>query len=99
MDQKSLPIRRRPARAALAVLGESRRFISINRGGGAAVVIFGCGLIGLGFAAFLFYTVSQISLDSTDETQSLAEAKARKQAGGGAAPSAPGGFIDVGSDE
>jgi hypothetical protein len=44
----------------------------------ASVVIFGCGLIGLGFAAFLFYTVSQISLDSTDETQSLAEAKASK---------------------
>ena len=31
-----------------------------------AVVIFGCGAVGLAFAAYLFYTVSLISLDSEE---------------------------------
>jgi Na+/H+-translocating membrane pyrophosphatase len=37
-----------------------------------------CGIIGLLFALFLFYTVSQVSLDSTDESQSSADAQASK---------------------
>ena len=40
-----------------------------EKGGGtvwlASTVIFVCGLIGMAFAGFLFWTVSQISLDSS----------------------------------
>ena len=40
-----------------------------EKGGGtvwlASTVIFLCGIVGIGFAGFLFWTVSQISLDSS----------------------------------
>lgn len=40
-----------------------------EKGGGtvwlASTVIFLCGIVGMGFAGFLFWTVSQISLDSS----------------------------------
>ena len=44
----------------------------------ASTVILTCGIIGVLFALFLFYTVSQVSLDSTDESQSSADAQASK---------------------
>lgn len=36
-----------------------------------AVVIFGCGAVGLAFAAYLFYTVSLISLDSEEVSKHI----------------------------
>ena len=45
----------------------------------ASVVIFTCGAIGLGFAGFLFYTVSQVSLDSDSDGESAALVAAAKE--------------------
>jgi len=46
----------------------------------ASTVIFTCGLIGCLFAGFLFYTVSQVSLDSTvEEGESASEVAANKE--------------------
>jgi len=54
-----------------------------EKGGGtvwlASTVIFLCGIVGIGFAGFLFWTVSQISLDSSTEGESEALVKSNKE--------------------
>jgi len=44
----------------------------------ASTVIFTCGVIGLLFAGFLFYTVSQISLDTANDSENAALVQASK---------------------